>query len=667
MAINFVARKCACGGKLEFDPAKKIWICKYCGTVVEREATFDKVQVDGIEGITDVVRQTLMDVANNKMDSAARNLEDCERKNHKHVGTLIANISYSLSMISCAKSQDEARGYLDKVKVYANRLHSEFPQIAEDEINMYEAFGDGVADVYANLLAVFDTLNDASRVEYISSKLRPSEIFSEYANKNLLKIALKRKNYDIVRSVIKNIGHIDKKFSLQEILFNYPDDGEKIELITSLFTNETAEALTKNVFEKYFSDSSDSIPTKTSVIRMLAKTELRCNAEAIVQSLHEQMTDYELAKMVYSSLYESKLTDQETEALFVFNLMVNKKDFVLKAFLDALTEQNIFVQLSSRAVISFLDSTSLEASNKAEIVKKMFEFEIDGKSKDAIYNYYLNNNNDSAETRRVIIDTILEEGCPISNATARNYIIKTSIDGENKLDIIKKIFNTGINKTYLGDLLSDYMISSQDETDIKDKISDYLIEVGYRMDSSIFTQYVISKNDSLELKIPKLKKLLQNGTQIKSDCIDSYLLSINSPDDFSEEVFNIICTGSYSVSTNALAKFLLGCRDIDKIRHFSKLFNSVSTDLNSSYITVSHLGNQISGNVLQVYVLLSNDNYDITNQIVSEMIATKIKLNGEISKNGASTKFKKYVGENKASLSPLTLQLCEENKMFSLF
>ena len=190
MAVSFIARKCACGGKLEFDPQKKIWICKYCGTVVEREATFDKVHVDGIEGISDVVRQTLMDIANNKMDSASRNLEDCERKNHMHVGTLLANISYNLSMISYAKSQDEARGYLDKVKVYAKRFQTEFPAIAEDEINLYEAFGDGTADIYANLLVVFDTLNDSNRIEYILSKLHIEEIFSEHANKNLLKIAL---------------------------------------------------------------------------------------------------------------------------------------------------------------------------------------------------------------------------------------------------------------------------------------------------------------------------------------------------------------------------------------------------------------------------------------------------------------------------------------------
>ena len=231
MAVNFIARKCACGGKLEFDPAKKIWICKYCGTVVEREATFDKVQVDGIEGINDVVRQTLMDVANNKMESAGRNLEDCERKNHKHVGTLIANISYNLAMISMARSQEEARGYLDKVKLYAKRLNEEYPSIAEDEINMYEAFGEGVADIYANLLVVFDTLNDGGRVEYISSRLKPAEIFSEHANGTLLKISLKRENYDVAETVLRNTNHIDRKSGLQELMLHYPDNGRKQELL----------------------------------------------------------------------------------------------------------------------------------------------------------------------------------------------------------------------------------------------------------------------------------------------------------------------------------------------------------------------------------------------------------------------------------------------------
>ena len=448
MAINFVARKCMCGGKLEFDASKKIWICKYCGTIVEREATFDRIQVDGIEGISDVVRQTLADIANNKMESASKNLEDCERKNHRHVGTLLAHISYNLAMISAAKSQDEARSYLDKVKVYAKRLKDEFPSIAEDEINLYEAFGEGTADVYANLFVVFDTLNDAGRMEYIAAKLKPAEIFSEHANRSLLKTAIKREKFDVAEQIIRNTNHIDKKFSLQELMLHYPDTVEKTELINLLFYAPVAEALSKSFFEQYFGESSDSIKTKTYIIRKLADTDLRCNAETIVKALHSQMEGYDSAKNVFSALYKVKVSDRETEALLIFCLMVNKSTDVLKAFFDALLENQIFVRLNSRTVISFMDSSQIGVDEKVDILSKMFRFEMEVKAKDAVYHYYLNSNRDAAEDRIKIIDFLLTENCPISNNTAKHYIVRTVIDADRQPSVVDKIFATGINKTY---------------------------------------------------------------------------------------------------------------------------------------------------------------------------------------------------------------------------
>lgn len=667
MAVNFIARKCACGGKLEFDPSKKIWICKYCGTVVEREATFDKVQVDGIEGISDVVRQTLMDVANNKMESASRNLEDCERKNHKHVGTLLASISYNLSMISCAKSKDEARGHLDKVKVYAKRLRTEFPVIAEDEINLYEAFGEDVADIYANLLVVYDTLNDSSRIEYVSSKLHIGEIFSEYANKNLLKIALKRQNFDIVEAVVNNTSHIDKKYSLQEILMNYPIQGKKARIVDKLFSAQIAETLGKGFFEQYLINSADSIEIKTAVISKLSSTNLRCNAEAIVKAVYNQMDSYEHSKVVFSALYETKISDQETEALLTFCLMINKECYVLKAFLDALCAKGVFVQFSSRAVISFLDSFSLGTDERKNIVKKMFEFEIDAKSKDTIYNYYLNNNADEKEVRIEILKVLLTEGCPISNDTVKNYIVKTSRDEENKLDIINFIFATGINKSYLRDLLSEYLMSTCDEKSIKDAITEYLIDAGFKIDSNVFTQYVAYSSDAIDVKIDKVKKLMQNGTQVKADCLENYILSIGKTNEFSEELFNLLSKNTFTISANAYAKFLLEFVDIDKVRHSSKILSSITSDLNTSYVSFSHADNSMIGNVLQAYVLRANDSYDVVKAIVNEMLALKIKLNSEITVGGRMAKFKKYVADNKDSLSPLALQICEENRMFSLF
>ena len=667
MAVNFVARKCACGGKLEFDPSKKIWICKYCGTIVEREATFDRIQVDGIESISDVVRQTLMDIANKKIESASRNLEDCERKNHKHIGTLLANISFHLANISAAESQDEARGSLDKVKIYAKRLSEEFPVIAEDEINLYEAFGDGASDIYASLIVLFDTLNDKSRVEYISSKLKPEEVFSEHANKSLLRISIKQQKYDVAEAIVNNINHIDKKAALQEILEQYPDNGRKVELVHKLFDSNVADALSKKYFENYFAISKDSIAAKNALIRMLAATEVRCNAEAVAKALYPQMDSYEAAKDTFLALYETKVNDQETGALLLFCIIINKSYEVLLAFFDALLEKKVFVSLNSRSVISFLDGSAMEAGSKTEILNRMLQFNISGKALDEVYSYYLNNNHDPAEMRMELISVLLKEGCPISTDTVKTYVIKTQIDGEHKSDIVKKIFETGISKTYVGDLLSEYLLHSDDAGPVKEMISAFLMEAGFKVDSNELTRYIISSKDTVGAKLSTAKKLIGSGTQIKADCLENYILSLKHPEEFSIEMFQLLTSSSFSIGFQAYSKYLLFCKDIDKARNNTVLINALSTELNSQSVTVTHNGNQLLCNLFQAYLLCANENYDAAKSITNDFAGLKVKLNTEISVNGAAIKFKKYAAERKAELSPVSFQLCEENRMFSLF
>ena len=191
-------------------------------------------------------------------------------------------------------------------------------------------------------------------------------------------------------------------------------------------------------------------------------------------------------------------------------------------------------------MISFLDTSSLGTNEKRDIVKKMFEFEIDAKSKDAIYNYYLNNNADEKDVRLEMLRALLTEGCPISNGTVKNYVVKTSRDEENKLDVINLIFATGINKTYLGDLLSEYLMSACDERLIKDAIFELLINKGFKIDSNVFTQYVANSSDAIDAKIDKAKKLIQSGTQVKTDCLENYILSVSKTNVFSEELFNLL-------------------------------------------------------------------------------------------------------------------------------
>lgn len=667
MAVNFVAQKCACGGKLEFNPAKKVWICKYCGTVVEREATFDRVHVDGIEGIDDIVRQTLMDIANHRMESAAKNLDDCERKGHKHIGTLLANVCFYLASISGAKSQDEARANIDKVKIYGGRLKQEFSTIGAEEINLYESFGDDSSDIFANLLVSFDTLGDEGRVEYISSKLKPERVFSPHVNKSLLKVSIRTENFEVVDRIVNNIGHIDKKASFQEILENYPCNEKKEDYLRQLFDDKIATELTKRYFENYFATSKDDIAIKSAVVDLLNNTDIHVNAEIVVKNSLDQLSDYEKAKQLFDSVYGVKISDQETEALMLLCLMVNKLFEVQNAFFDTLKEKEVYVALNARAVISFLDSTPFYGENKSIILGKMISFNLDSKSLDAIYNYYLNNNKDDIDTRQLVIEKLLVPGAPLSTNTIKTYVVKITTDADSKIDVVRRIIETGINKTYVNDLLSDYMLHSEDSESVKKGIFDYLASQGFKTDASVLSKFISDPAEKGSEKVDKIKQLVLNGTQIKSDTIDTYICSIVNPDDFSEELFNLLTANSYSVAVSSYCKFLLLCKDADKIRHNEVLIRGISGDLNSSSVEIEHCGNKVSCNVFQAYLLNAVDSYDVAAKIVERFNNLKVKTSTEIMVNGNRMKFKKYVAENKDRISPLSLKLCEENRVFSLF
>ncbi|MBD5460576.1 MAG: hypothetical protein HDR26_06480 [Lachnospiraceae bacterium] len=666
MAVNFIARKCACGGKLEFDASRKIWICKYCGTIVEREATFDKIHVDGIEGIGDVVRQTLLDVANQKMDSALRNLEDCERKDHKHIGTLLAHISYNLSVISLAKSQNEARISFDKVKIYTKRLQEEYPDIAEDEINLYESFGDTAADVYANLMVVFDTIGEQGRSEYISAKLRPEEVFSAYANKALLRISIKNGKYDVVDKIVNNISHVDRVSAMQEVLDKYPDRNEKRELIVKLFDVSAAEKAGKRYFESYFADTTDSPATRAQVVTLLNSTDIHCSADMIVKAAGEKVDSYQNARILFDAIYSVKISDQETEMILAFCLAVSKSYDVQSAFFDTLIDKKVFFLLDGKFVISFLYTSSFSIDKKVELLNKMLSFQIDSKDLDEICNYYLNDNDDDSEQRVKILEVLLAEGVPVSADTVRNYVIRTNLDAGNKKRIIERIFATGINKNFLGNLLSEYILNSSDSMEQKETIIQYLLEQGFKVDPDTLAKYVASDENS-DVKLLRIKQMIANGTVVRAGTLDTYILSIGRPDDFSEDIFNVLTANGYMIGFQAYAKFVLECRDTDKVRHGEKLAGALNCDLGSQRIVISHLGGSVNCNIAQAYILNAGDGYDIARQLLQQMMGKGVKLNAEILLSSGRLKFKKYVGENKNMLSPLTLQLCEENRMFSLF
>ncbi|MDF2870203.1 MAG: hypothetical protein K0R05_1778 [Anaerocolumna sp.] len=689
MAVNFIARKCACGGKLEFDPLKKIWVCMYCGTVIEREATFDKVSVDGIEGINDVVRQTLLDVAYKRMDSAQENLEDCERKNHGHIGTLLATLSVSMAKITLTKDQNEARNIMEMIKFNAKRLKEEFPVINVEEINLYESFGNAASDIYANLALVFDTLKDAGRLDYITSKMKASEIFSVDANRNLLRLAIKQGKLQVVEEILNNVNNIDRETALEDILNGYPDNEKKRSILFKLIRQGSIKIDAK-VIEDYFINSTDSVNTKNTVLEEIAALKrsaiqistasqknavqevadimgLRIKIQAVLAGICRYTVNYEEAKKTFDILCKEELRDNELEELMEYALLVGQKYETALACLEALQENGCYVKLNAKVMADFLSRKEYGNKETAAILKKLLLFDLDNRNLDGVINCYLCELQDNRDRRKQILSVLLSENAPISIGTVENYTLRTVTDGMDKTEVLKQIFHTGFHKTYVSDLLSQYIMSSADQPGVKEEVVNLLLSEGFVADSKVLNQYISSEADTSTEKEERIKKLIDNGTQVRSDSLDTYLMSLKKESDYSPRLFKLLAESSYQISEKALVNYLLLAKEVDKVNNCKALFEDASFDLNTAFTETTHLGSRIEGNLFQIYLLSSADAYDTAKAIAAFLNEKKVKLNNEIRVNGNIMKFKKYLGEYKSSLSSLTLQLADEYRMFSFF
>lgn len=136
MGVSFVARKCTqCAGRLQYIKEKKIWKCLYCGAEIERQE-----QYDGLFTIKNVVRQSLLDTAYRRLDSAAKNLVECEKIDSRYVGTLIAKIAYEMISVitpgTC--SERDARNLFAQLKRNYELLQDISTSVSDEEEALYE-------------------------------------------------------------------------------------------------------------------------------------------------------------------------------------------------------------------------------------------------------------------------------------------------------------------------------------------------------------------------------------------------------------------------------------------------------------------------------------------------------------------------------------------------
>ena len=656
MAVSYVARKCTqCGGKLENIIEKKTWKCLYCGAEVERTE-----QYDGLFTIKNVVRQALLDVSYRRLDSAEKNLVECEKIDSRYIGTIIAKIVYQmiLAITPGACPQSDLRNMFTQLKRNYEALCAIDKKINDDEEALYEFFDS--ADIYATLLLVYDSLNDVVRRDYVAGLLNAREVYAKEPNKNLLSYALKNSKFDLIDEIMGNSNNVEPDFAFGELLQKYPDNENKVKNIENLIKSQTFKDDDKKLLENYLADSEDSLSTKGKIVVLAYSANIRGSLENIIKHLISK-AEIETVKQVLNQICSTRLTDEETYKILEFSVYAKTVDIACSA-LKILKDTSQYVLIIPKYLIALLSRDNITADNKTAILKNMLEFSIDAKSKDAVISHYLCFNKDLEETRLSVIPVLLSMVSEIQTGTVENYILKTNTDGANKFNIANQIFSLDLNMSYFNDLLVKYMNSSTDIKEVKDEIVDLLVSKGLKIDPKAFLEYICYSTDLAKNKADFVKKMLSNGAQMRSDTVNTYLEYVNS-ENFNSEVLSLIISSAINISEKALSNYLLNCKEVDhlKVKNFSLLAKQCNTSIASISCETSFSGQKISGNLLQVYLLATPDSFEVTKEILDYLVNCKAKLNTDIQSSIMGViKLKKFVLANQNRLSLVTGQICSE-------
>lgn len=662
MAVSLVARKCTqCAGKLDYIKEKKIYRCRYCGAEIEREEKYD-----GLFTIKNVVRQSLLDTAYRRLDSAAKNITECEKIDSRYVGTLIAKIAFEMisAITPGACDPNNAKNMFSQLKKNYEQLKEISTTVTDEEETLYEFLEE--SDIFATLLLVYDSLGDTARRDFVAQLIEAEDIYSKAANTNLLTYSIKNGKFDLTDKVLNNTDNLDVLSALAEVLNKYPDNDGKPANIEKLFATGQIKNEHKSMIETYLYSSDNAVKTKSSVLVSALKADMKIGVESIINTVLSK-ADSEQVGEVLSALCKTRLNDEDTLRLLAFAYECGNCA-VAKVTLTCLKNSEQYVILPAKYIISMFSQTNYSAEEKVELLKISFEFKIENKSFESIILNYLCFNTDAVDVRRTVIDCLFEKATTFPTSVVETYVLKCAADGERKPEIIKQMFDKGLNTTFFNDLLSRYMSASVDEQNVKVEVINTLTQLGLKIDPSSFVDYVCESQDEVQDKISFIQKMIRNGAQLRSDAANLYLEK-TSPNKFSSELFATIFTGASSFTAKAIENYILHFNEREavkaqNVKTILDLSPSVATNITCQ---ITHLSNSISCNLLQAYVLLTNDSQTVAFEIVSNLMnGQRIKINEEMRVSGTAMKLKKYVVSHKENLSQTTDAICDKYKVYSM-
>jgi hypothetical protein len=449
----------------------------------------------------------------------------------------------------------------------------------------------------------------------------------------------------------------------------YEDSEEKRQYMIPMIKKAEFRPDDYKQMDTYIAESSDGAETKAVLyINAVERGQIPAMQNILRNVLNDENVSKDRISEIYDAFCKTKPKDAELYEL-IGEIFMRHSGEIANIEMQELISKDIYIKLSDKAVRAMIVRKDLSVEHRIGLLEKAEKCKIDFKANDAIISEVLLRLDEPTDVRLLLIKKLDKYVDTVSTNTLTDYIVNVTIDKERKPEMLTELLKLNLNMSFFRDVLNQYMTKSNDSAETKKAVSQLLGEHGLGVDGQVLLDMACSanENDYLE-KVEFIQKSVQNGSRINAEFLSTYLERM-SPENYHSEIASILSTPASLISDKALANYVFNSGDEYPV----KLQNAIvfaeknGKNFGDSLCEIMHLGSKIQCNLFQGYVLAADDSAVMVEAITGAMKNANAKLNPAIRVNGESVKFKKYINDNKSDLSPITLQLCEANNVFSIF
>ncbi|MDZ4169615.1 MAG: hypothetical protein U1E26_08160 [Coriobacteriia bacterium] len=656
MAVSYTSLKCdSCGGTLEHNRERRVWVCLYCGGEMVREENYD-----GQFSIKWVARQALLSVAERDMKVAEAHLVECSKIDPLYVGTTIARLAHSVVAMSMAHGPEAQRRLTTQISEYYAALKKTPLTPGSDEDNFYESLGS--SDAYGVLALVFDTVGDEEREKFVVALIDPASVYSGSAARDMVGYSLSEGNFALVDELVNSPAELDCDFLFGQLLGRYPDSERKPANISRVVSGIKGTEAACAVLDDYLLSTSDCLATRLAITRASFGAGIRPGINACLNSLLPLCSLESEAKEVFEMACGGRLTDEDVARVVTHCAASARANFAVLG-LEVLKASGQFVSPSQSSIVVVLSRTDLTVNEKTAVLSQLCSSGQPDRFRQSVISVYLREGAPHPD-RAALVGYLVGTVDSLNPVFVEDYLMHFTADGESKSVIVDALLSKNVNANTLKRALSNYLAASPDGPDVTQGVIGVFARRGL-VSADIDVVSLVCRANDIARALATIRSMKASGWQPGPRSLDSYLIACAKGTPYAPELSSELYSQDSTISSEAFSTYVLRCVEADatKPQWVRALAARAGGRAGSINCRIGHLDRVVGCTLLQAYLLTAPDPEPVAQAVLQELDevggAAQLAVAVTDASGTKAIKFKKYVAANKTALSAAAIKYCD--------